>query len=115
MVLDGAERRKIEEGGRHDLGHIGHNAEVRPERGKLLMDRRVSETLRLEDGQPSLAGRDLQRVRAVGPGVGSAIDRNDIVAARDQRVEYRLAECLLAVDDDTHGSPSPHPVRAGSL
>ena len=67
------------------------------------MDFRGPETLRLEDGQAVFAGRGLQRVRAVGSRIGGAIDRDDIVAARDQRVEDRLAESLLAVDDDTHG------------
>ena len=115
VILDGAERRKVEERRRYDFGHIGHDAEIRLERCKFIVHRRVPEALRLEDGQTPLTGRNLQRVRAVGPGVGGAIDCDDIVAARDQRVENRLAESLLAVDDDTHGSPSPHPVRAASL
>ena len=105
MVLDRSARRQVEEGRGHDPGHIGHDAEVRLERRELFVDRRASEALRLEDGQAVLAGRDLQRVRAAGPGVGGAIDRDDIVAARDQRVEDRLAESLLAVDDDTHEDP----------
>ena len=74
--------------------------------------------IRLIDRQVGRERGFLQRIGLRARLLRRDIDGDDILAALEQRFQHRLAERLLAVDDDTHCNPSQShsavmPAKAG--
>ena len=105
MILERPLGRDIEEIFRHELGDIGHDAEVRLQRTALFPNFRILEALRLEYRQVVLQCQRLDRVGRPPFPVRRAIDTDDILAAIEQRLQHRLSKGLLAVNDNSHPSP----------
>jgi hypothetical protein len=102
VILDRAVGRDVEEILRHEQGDEGHHLQVRLQRLELLPHLRVLVGLGLEHRQIGSKRRFLQRI-GLGTGLlGRDIDADDVLTALDQRFQHGLAECLLAVNDDTH-------------
>ena len=108
VVLDAAELRHVERLLGHDEGHVGHHAEIGLQRRHLLPYLGLLERLRLEERQIVGEGSLLDGIHPLAL-VRLAVDADDILSARDQGIEHGLAECLLAIDDDSHDSSSRSP------
>jgi hypothetical protein len=115
VVLDGAALRDVDEILRRELQHERHDAEVDVE----LFQRRLGffplETRELEKRNPLFLRRDLQRI---GPGAGllrRTEHARDLVLAREERLEHRFAEILLADDRDFHAAFFGGALRAPAL
>ena len=87
---------------RGELQHERHDADV----GIELLHRRLRlfgfQARELEHRDALFLGRDLERIR---PGAGlfrRAEHTGDLVAAREECLEHRLGEVLLADEGDSH-------------
>ena len=104
VILDRAVRRDVEEVPRHEQRHEGHDLKVGLERLELLPHLRLAVGFRLMHRKARGERRLLQRVGLLRRLLGRHIDGDDVLAALQQRIENRLAEGLLAVNDDAHSS-----------
>ena len=86
----------------------GHHLQVGLERFEFLPHFRLLVGVRLIDRQLCGQRRFLQRIGLGARLLRRDIDGDDILAALEQRFEHRLAERLLAVNDDTHYVISPN-------
>ena len=105
MVLNCPFGRNVEKIFRHELCNIGHDAEVRIESTALFPQFRVLEALRLVDWQIMFNRQCLDGIDRPTFSVWRTIDGNDVFTAIKQRLQHRLSEGLLAVNDNTHPSP----------
>ena len=108
MILDRAVRRDVEELLRHEQGDEGHHLQVGLERLELLPHFRLAVGGGLVNRQLGGERRFLQRVGFLARLLRRHIDGDHFIAAFEQRLEHRLAEGLLAVDDDPHWLFPPH-------
>ena len=58
------------------------------------------------DGQPPFLGALLDRVRRTAFRVRCAVHADYVLAPIEKRFQDALPECLLAMHDDSHHSPS---------
>jgi hypothetical protein len=102
MVLDRAVGRDRERLFGHQQQHVSHDAEFGVQALHLLPNTRVLEGRGLEEGEILGEREFLERIQLRARLVGRAVDADDLLAAIEQRFEHRMAEGLLAVEQDTH-------------
>ena len=103
MILDRAVGRDVQKIFGNEQRHESHHLQIRLERAEFLPHPRLAIGRRLINRQLGGERRFFQRIGLGAFLLGRDISRDDILAALDQRFEHRLAECLLAVNDNTHG------------
>src|SRR5579883_235934 len=102
MELDHSKPRKATEALRHELQDIGHHAEIdiEPPQGVERLRRAIM--CRGNDRQSPFLGRRAQWVESRSLGLRGDENPRDRIAAGEEGVEHRLAECLLSDDRDPH-------------
>ncbi len=104
MKLDGAELRYVAEILRHELGHVGHHADLGVCLPHRLQRGRIGQLRELMDRHAAFLRGDAQRIGAAL--LGRAEHGGDRVTAAEERLERCLAEILLANDGDPHVTAS---------
>jgi hypothetical protein len=102
MILDRAAGRDVQELLRHEQRDERHHLEVGFQRAELLPHLGLAIGRRLIDRQLGRDRRLLERIGARAFLLRRHVDRDDVLAALDERLQHGLAERLLAVDHDTH-------------
>src|SRR5258706_13005034 len=108
MILDRSVFRDVEEFLGHEQRDERHHLKVRRQKSKFLPHLLLAIGGGLYDGNARRDGSFLQRIGLRTRFLGRDINRNDVVAAPDERIEHRFAKGLLAVDDNSHDLPSPY-------
>src|SRR5262249_4731857 len=102
MILDRTVGRDVEKFFGHKQRHEGHHLKIGLKRFKLGPHFRFFIGVRLMHRKLSCNRRYLHRVRFSARTTRRTVTGDDILAALEQRFEYRFAERLLTVNYDTH-------------
>ncbi len=103
VILDRAVGRDVEEARGHEQGDERHHLQIGLQRLELVPDRTgLAVGFRLVQRQLQGERGLFHRVGLLPFLVGRHIDADDVLAALDERLEHRLAECLLPMNDDAH-------------
>src|SRR5262249_29811039 len=102
MILDRTVGRDVEKFFGHKQRHEGHHLKIGLKRFKLGPHFRFFIGVRLMHRKLGGKRRFLQRVSFRARALRRNVNGDDILAALEQRFEYRFAERLLTVNYDTH-------------
>src|SRR5262249_12270484 len=114
MILDRTLGRNVEELLRHEQRDERHHLQVRLECLELRPHFRLAVGGRLIDRKLRRKRRLLERIGFCPLLLRRYVDGDDVFATLAQRLQYRLAEGLLAVHHDTHSTsslPSSRPAK----
>jgi hypothetical protein len=115
VVLDRAALRDVDEILRRELQHERHDAEVDVELFQGLLCLITLQGGELEQRHALLLRRHLERIGARTGLLRRAEHARHLVLAREERLEHRLAEILLADDGDFHAAFFGGALRAPAL